>query len=133
MTAYDEELRLLEEHLKTAAAHRIVIAEIDALYAKYGGYAGTGDAPVASHSGGLDYVPTDNYRANLHRGETVLNDEAAAAWRMGSSGGGNNVTIASGAIVIQGGRDSADQIADKVLQAIQRKMTQQGISTLQRR
>lgn len=39
-----------------------------------------------SHSSGLDYVPFDGYRAILHKGETVLNAEAASAWRNGQTG-----------------------------------------------
>lgn len=35
------------------------------------------------HSAGLDYVPFDGYVAMLHRGETVLNAEAASLWRAG--------------------------------------------------
>jgi hypothetical protein len=33
------------------------------------------------HRDGLDRVPFDDYRAVLHEGETVLNAQAAAAWR----------------------------------------------------
>lgn len=36
---------------------------------------------------GLDFVPRDNYVARLHYGETVLNKEAAAAWRSGHAFG----------------------------------------------
>lgn len=35
------------------------------------------------HAAGLDYVPFDGYVAMLHRGETVLNAEAASLWRAG--------------------------------------------------
>ena len=35
---------------------------------------------------GLNYVPYDNYRALLHRGETVLNRSQAQQWRNGGSG-----------------------------------------------
>tara|TARA_R110002049_G_scaffold190570_2_gene359261 strand:+ start:24549 stop:29525 length:4977 start_codon:yes stop_codon:yes gene_type:complete len=34
-----------------------------------------------SHADGLDRVPFDEYRAVLHKGETVLNEQAANAWR----------------------------------------------------
>ncbi len=44
--------------------------------------------PDGSHASGLDYVPKDNYLARLHLGETVLNKEAAAAWRQQQKGGG---------------------------------------------
>ena len=34
-----------------------------------------------SHASGLDYVPFDGYRAELHMGEAVLNAQEAALWR----------------------------------------------------
>lgn len=43
----------------------------------------------ASHAGGLDYVPYNNYVANLHRGEMVLTADEADAYRRGNSGGGS--------------------------------------------
>lgn len=36
-----------------------------------------------SHANGLDYVPFDNYRANLHKGEAVLTASEANDWRSG--------------------------------------------------
>lgn len=36
---------------------------------------------------GLDYVPRDNFGANLHEGEAVLNRKAASAWRGGADSG----------------------------------------------
>lgn len=41
-----------------------------------------------SHAGGLDYVPYNNYVANLHRGEMVLTAKEAENYRRGASGGG---------------------------------------------
>jgi len=41
---------------------------------------------IPGHATGLDYVPYDNYIARLHKGETVLNAEAASAWRNGQGG-----------------------------------------------
>lgn len=41
-----------------------------------------------SHAGGMDYVPYNNYVANLHRGEMVLTADEANAYRRGNSGGG---------------------------------------------
>lgn len=40
-------------------------------------------------AGGLDYVPYNNYVANLHRGEMVLTADEADAYRRGNSGGGS--------------------------------------------
>ena len=41
-----------------------------------------------SHAGGMDYVPYNNYVANLHRGEMVLTADEADAYRRGNSGVG---------------------------------------------
>lgn len=38
-----------------------------------------------SHAGGLDYVPYNNYVANLHRGEMVLTSAEATAYRKGET------------------------------------------------
>ena len=38
-----------------------------------------------SYRVGLDYVPTDNWKANLHEGEAVLTKKEAMAWRNGTS------------------------------------------------
>lgn len=40
-----------------------------------------------SHAGGLDYVPYNNYVANLHRGEMVLTAKEAENYRRGAFGG----------------------------------------------
>ena len=42
---------------------------------------------IKGHASGLDFVPRDNYLARLHYGETVLNKEAAQAWRSGQTSG----------------------------------------------
>ena len=38
---------------------------------------------ITSARNGLDYVPRDNFRANLHEGEAVLNKKEATEWREG--------------------------------------------------
>lgn len=48
---------------------------------------GTGAEPEGSHAKGLNYVPYDNYVANLHRGEMVLNQNQARNYRNGMGGG----------------------------------------------
>jgi hypothetical protein len=53
-----------------------------------GGSFGVDGSHVPGFASGLDYVPKDNYLARLHLGETVLNKEAAAAWRQQQKGGG---------------------------------------------
>ena len=56
-----------------------------------------------SHALGLDYVPFDNYLAQLHEGESILTAEEARVWRNFKSGGAstrNNIDYGalSGAI-----------------------------------
>ena len=60
-----------------------------------------------SHASGLDFVPKDNYIARLHYGETVLNKEAANAWRMQQNGGNAHLEgiVAELATAIQDLRD----------------------------
>lgn len=48
------------------------------------GFTGTLQAN-GSHAGGMDYVPYNNYVANLHRGEMVLTADEAAAYRKGEA------------------------------------------------
>jgi phage-related protein len=45
-----------------------------------------------SHAGGMDYVPYNNYVANLHRGEMVLTADEADSYRRGK-GSGNSFTL----------------------------------------
>ena len=42
---------------------------------------GRGGARISSHATGLDYVPYDNYLANLHKGEIVLTAKASEEYR----------------------------------------------------
>lgn len=53
-----------------------------------GRYTGSVDG---SHAAGLNYVPYDNYIAELHRGEQVLTASQAAAYRAGN--GGRSVVV----------------------------------------
>lgn len=45
-----------------------------------------------SHAGGMDYVPYNNYVANLHRGEMVLTADEADSYRRGK-GSGSGFTL----------------------------------------
>lgn len=45
-----------------------------------------------SHAGGMDYVPYNNYVANLHRGEMVLTADEAESYRRGK-GSNNGFTL----------------------------------------
>ena len=40
---------------------------------------------LSAHYSGLDYVPYDNYGANLHKGEAVLNRDEADMYRKGGN------------------------------------------------
>ena len=57
------------------------------------GIGATGPNWDGFHAGGLDYVPSNNYGAVLHRGEAVLTASEADAWRRGIGGGDTDVTI----------------------------------------
>ena len=46
-----------------------------------------------SHANGLDYVPFDNYRANLHKGEAVLTASEANDWRAGLTAAQNAINF----------------------------------------
>ena len=48
----------------------------------------SGGGVNGSHASGLNYVPFDNYVAQLHKGEAVLTAEEAATWRAGKTAGG---------------------------------------------
>ena len=43
------------------------------------------DEPDGSHRNGLDYVPYDGYRAELHKGERVLTAEEAKNYNRGGN------------------------------------------------
>jgi hypothetical protein len=59
---------------------------------------------------GLDYVPSDNYRAVLHEGEAVLNKEEARSWRNQKGGGDFIVNVNYYGTVIEE-RQAAQNIA----------------------
>lgn len=46
-----------------------------------------------SHAGGLDYVPYNNYVANLHRGEMVLTADEATQYRKGNENAAGGMTF----------------------------------------
>lgn len=48
-----------------------------------------------SHASGLNYVPFDGYRAELHMGEAVLNAQEAALWRSAARYGASGTLVAS--------------------------------------
>ena len=52
-----------------------------------------GGSVNGSHAGGLDFVPYNNYVANLHRGEMVLTAREAENYRKGENRTGGGVTV----------------------------------------
>lgn len=52
-----------------------------------GAISGIGNGTDGTHAVGLDYVPYNNYRADLHMGEAVLTRSEAEDWRSGKKGG----------------------------------------------
>lgn len=50
-------------------------------------------ATGGSFAVGLDYVPKDNFPANLHRGEAVLTRSEAEEWRAGKDGKGTTINV----------------------------------------
>jgi hypothetical protein len=52
-----------------------------------GGLFGGGFKIDGSHANGLDYVPFNNYLAQLHEGESILTAEEARVWRSFKNGG----------------------------------------------
>ena len=65
----------------------------DSLFGNRSVNVGVNSGSDGSHAGGMDYVPYNNYVANLHRGEMVLTADEADAYRRGKgSGNGFNLT-----------------------------------------
>lgn len=75
------------ERLKSALANPIkgvvsIVSSVAGGISKIGGGGkGKGKKGVPSHATGLDYVPHDDYLANLHEGEIILTKTAANAYR----------------------------------------------------
>jgi hypothetical protein len=70
-----------------------IIWYINPAYAPHG--EGEGERDDGSHKSGLNYVPFDGYRAELHQGEAVLTARQAAAWRGGQGGTVINLQVSS--------------------------------------
>ena len=76
-----------------------------------------------SHVDGLDYVPFDNYVANLHKGESVLTAAEASVWRAGGSGNNSSdieqilFRMVDYLAIIASG-DNSNQIARAVASAV---------------
>lgn len=60
----------------------------DSLFGNRSVNVGVNSGSDGSHAGGMDYVPYNNYVANLHRGEMVLTADEADAYRRGKNSGG---------------------------------------------
>lgn len=59
----------------------------DSLFGNRSVNVGVNSGSDGSHAGGMDYVPYNNYVANLHRGEMVLTADEADAYRRGKNSG----------------------------------------------
>lgn len=64
----------------------------DSLFGNRSVNVGVNSGSDGSHAGGLDYVPYNNYVANLHRGEMVLTADEADSYRRGK-GSSNGFTL----------------------------------------
>ena len=58
-----------------------------------GGGNGAGGQTYPKYAVGLDYVPSDNYPAVLHRGEAVLTRSEAEEWREDEGGRGTTIIV----------------------------------------
>ena len=65
-----------------------------------------------SHALGLNYVPYDNYPANLHQGEAVLTADEAKKWRTGAGSASQQVNTNLSV------SESASKVVDKFYEAI---------------
>ena len=74
-----------------------------------------------SHAGGLDYVPYDNYIANLHRGEMVLTSADATQYRKGNANaaGGMTFNIDINGIQFNDVNSMAHALADRISYELQ--------------
>ena len=64
----------------------------DSLFGNRSVNVGVNSGSDGSHAGGMDYVPYNNYVANLHRGEMVLTADEADSYRRGK-GSSNGFTL----------------------------------------
>lgn len=74
-----------------------------------------------SHAGGMDYVPYNNYVANLHRGEMVLTADEAAAYRKGeaNTAGGMTINIDINGIQFEDVNSMAHALANQISYELQ--------------
>lgn len=74
-----------------------------------------------SHAGGLDYVPYNNYVANLHRGEMVLTSAEATEYRKGNANaaGGMTFNIDINGIQFSDVNSMAHALADRISYELQ--------------
>lgn len=63
----------------------------DSLFGNRSVNVGVNSGSDGSHAGGMDYVPYNNYVANLHRGEMVLTADEAENYRKGNKTRGDTV------------------------------------------
>lgn len=90
--------------------------------AKYDAKNGGGKASSRYH--GIDYVPKNNWKADLHKGEAVLPAQEAKAWREGKSGG-VSVSVTGNTFNVRQDSD-IDAIATALADRLERKAMQRG-------
>ncbi|WP_410798859.1 hypothetical protein [Lysinibacillus telephonicus] len=76
---------------------------------------------------GIDYVPKNNWKADLHKGEAVLPAQEAKAWREGKSGG-TSVSITGNQFIVRQDSD-IDAIATALANKLESKAYQRGFQS----
>lgn len=72
-----------------------VDANVNPILGGIGSWVGNFFSGLGSDADGLDYVPFNGYRTELHAGEAVLTRQEAENWRSGGSGGASADEIAA--------------------------------------
>jgi hypothetical protein len=73
-----------------------------------------------NHAGGIDYVPYDGYKANLHKGEKVVTATNNRNGKNGANGGGIYIAKIADQVIIREEADIekvADRLASKLHEA----------------
>jgi len=75
ISAYEASINAGADQVRSAIDRIIAeVQRLDGVSASVSFSVTSSGGPDGSHAGGLDYVPWDNYLANLHKGERVLTE-----------------------------------------------------------
>lgn len=107
---------VIDANAKAAAEKDSIAAAIPRMWAAFNSVDG-------SHANGLDYVPFNNYRANLHEGEGVLTATENKRYRA-STGGGMTEATARELIAVLNRIDSNTEGTEKHVRATSNTLTQ---------